>query len=91
MQRLHNCVQSTMIEVFIFGGKSPEEIPNEDCPICLEPLNSKNPKPQYGCSCGYYPKKLKKCSHWMHVSCQIDKNPNWKECPICKQSVFMDK
>jgi hypothetical protein len=80
------CFASTVIEETIFerlinpiGDNSL--VPDGDCPICLEHLTD---KPSGKCCCGGYSKSLKKCGHWLHVYCQIDRNPKLHICPLCR-------
>lgn len=77
-----NCLLSTRIEREIFSNKNPleymDDIPNDDCPICLESL-----KIRANVCCGGYARSLK-CGHYVHVSCQINHNPDLRQCPICR-------
>lgn len=76
---MSNCMLSTRIEAVLFVKTDRNEIPNEDCPICLEPLREHS---KIGC-CGTYAKKLK-CGHFVHVSCHINNNPDLIRCSICR-------
>ncbi len=83
---INNCILSAQIESTLFEPNinsimNPDEVPNDLCPICLEHLKSK-PK-----CCGGYSRKLKKCSHWVHVYCQIDKNKNRHQCSLCRNEI----
>lgn len=97
---IHDCTVSALIEQHIFKAydygcqwhHEPKAIydtikklvPHDECPICLEKLEDKG---KYG-HCGTYSEPLIKCGHWMHVSCQIDQNPNRHKCPICRVRLF---
>lgn len=85
---IHNCFISGLVERNIFDLKSSSFRTKIDdvCPICLIDLNKTG---EYGC-CGKYARKLKKCGHWVHVGCQIDKNPNRHQCSVCR-TVIIDK
>lgn len=83
MSQIHSCTISTFVEAIIFTHDKIT-IPDEDCPICIVPLKEKSP---YGCQCGSYAKRLT-CGHWVHVSCQIDRNPDRSNCPICRADVY---
>lgn len=74
-----NCQVSMIIELHLFA-LSQKPIPKEYCPICLNSLTHAAPK---GC-CGTYARPLKKCGHFVHVTCQVDRNPNILQCPVCQ-------
>ena len=82
-----NCLLSTRIESAIFSHKdgdmmdilNPNNVPDEECPICLEPLKI----PSHDCCCGNYARKLN-CGHFVHVTCQINKNPDFIRCSLCR-------
>jgi hypothetical protein len=76
---MSTCMLSTRIEAELFVKTNKEEIPGEPCPICLEPLKENS---KIGC-CGTYAKKLK-CGHFVHVSCHINKNPDLRQCSVCR-------
>jgi len=76
-----DCLLSTRIEIELFDSNR-NNIPNDDCPICLIPLKEN----AYLSCCGGYAKKLK-CGHYVHVSCQINKNTDLIRCPICRQQL----
>lgn len=82
------CLLSTRIESELFSKPEgnvldmlkTENIPDEECPICLEPLRST----QTNTCCGGYARKLKCGNHFVHVSCQINKNTDLLKCPVCR-------
>jgi hypothetical protein len=76
-----------MIETVIFQNRSLDDpVPNDECSICLGPLNKSG---DYGC-CGTYAKQLITCGHWFHVACHLNDlfSENWKLCPVCRQKVI---
>lgn len=73
-----NCLLSTRIESELFAGID-NNIPDEDCPICLVNLKQYAPS----ACCGGYARKLN-CGHYVHVSCQIDKNHDLIHCSLCR-------
>ena len=81
-QKRYNCFQSTMIEAFIFD--KVDELPDENCPICQDKLSENS---SYGCKCSPYAKRLI-CGHYVHVSCQIDYNPDAGRCSVCRTNLF---
>ena len=86
MTFVHNCVLSMVIETLLFEPinsiSNKDLVPDDKCPICLKHLSEMS---NFGC-CGRYSKKLKKCPHWVHVSCQINNNVNCRHfCSICKK------
>ena len=87
-----NCLLSSMIESVLFDSlnsiQDKDKIPNDVCPICIEPLDK---KPSFKHCCGGYSKKMSGCSHWVHVYCQIDNNENRHECSICKNQMVEKK
>lgn len=86
---IHSCTLSSNIERILFEPninsiENNHIVPDDICPICLNNLKEsiKN-----SC-CGTYSRKLNKCGHWVHVSCQIDKNVNNRhECSICRMKI----
>ena len=75
-----DCLLSLRIETLLFEINENEIIIDEDCPICLIPLKK---NPENSCCCGYA-RKLK-CGHYAHVSCQINKNPDFIRCSLCRK------
>lgn len=74
-----SCLLSTRIEAELFDKYTDNDVPNDNCPICLEPLNKRN---QNAC-CDGYARKLK-CGHFVHVCCHINKNPDLLRCSVCR-------
>ena len=78
-----DCFYSSRLELNIFSIASVDKnkIPDSECPICLDSLNetSKN-----SC-CSGYARRLKNCGHYVHVSCQLNKNPDLRRCPVCRE------
>jgi hypothetical protein len=81
-----DCILSSKIESHLFRPFLDEkqlgfDTPKEDCPICLESLSTAaklgNP------CCGTYARMLY-CGHWVHVSCQINRNKDRTRCSICR-------
>lgn len=79
-----HCLLSTHIEaqLFIHDVPNKTEIPDEVCPICLESLLTNNP----ASCCGGYTKQLH-CGHYVHVSCQINKNTDLIRCSLCRKQL----
>lgn len=73
-----DCLLSTRIEMELFD-KFDNNIPDEDCPICLDKLTINS---LISC-CGGYARKLN-CGHYVHVNCQINKNPDLIHCSVCR-------
>lgn len=85
MPKLHNCLKSTLIESMIF--KKTDNFPDQDCPICCEKLIADSPN--NNCCCPYV--KELRCGHYVHVACQIDYNPDFRRCPICRTDLIEQK
>lgn len=79
-----DCLISTWIEAQLFDAKpiDPNDIPDENCPLCLHPLRLETPNT----CCGSYSKPLK-CGHYTHVSCQINKNQDLNKCSVCQKQL----
>lgn len=71
------------IEKLLF---SPDSLhtPKDKCIICNKKL-SENGK--YGSALKYC-RKLLSCNHWVHVSCQIEKNEDKHTCPVCHKEII---
>lgn len=82
-KNMSHCALSARIESVLFATPVPArfEIPDEACPICLCPLRETST----ASCCGGYARKLK-CGHFVHVSCQIDRNPDMLRCSVCRQT-----
>lgn len=84
------CTLASSLERIIFRYRDitseiPDDIKNENCPICIGKLGE---KPLFKHCCGGYAKQLRKCGHWVHVSCQIDNNKlNRHTCSICRNVI----
>lgn len=78
----NECILTNFIEPIIFAAYS-DDIPNEECPICLELLSEKS---ETSC-CAKYARKLN-CGHWIHVGCQFNNNQKIYQCPICLKILY---
>lgn len=62
------------------GGKRIRQLdPDDECPICLEPLADDNK----GADCS----ECTKCHHWIHTSCikLAFENQKGRACPLCRE------
>jgi len=58
-----------------------DEIPKDECCICLESLSCKD--------CVIF----SKCNHWIHVECEKERRKSQKEdtCPLCRSEIEIKK
>ena len=75
-----------LLECLLFRSCDKNNIPDEDCGICLNSLKESG---NYGCSCCRYAKQFEKCNHWVHVGCYFHTRLSENDyfCPICIQNI----
>ena len=97
IMEIHNCILASQIERVLFEPSinsiyNIDQVSDDICPICLESLKYMN----HESCCGGYSRKLRKCGHWVHVNCQINKNiENRHQCSLCRTKIinknYLDK
>jgi hypothetical protein len=83
-----NCSLHSYMESLLFAEDAAQDDMIDDlCAICLGKITE---RPDLPACCGNYGKRLKSCSHWFHVACQLRTEQQYR-CPICRRDVISAK